>query len=323
MSHPVRVLERVVLRAPLGVRFLDTATLTPVRSGLHVTARRVELPSPPDGRPWDTPTVPLVANRSGVFVLPGPSEHDDVARPLRRYAVEVRDRDGRFLPVRFSLDYPTAPYEPFWGGLESSTAGDLPAVWDSYVPLFSAPGRLVPAGLAALRADVAVQVASPAGAVDCPASWALLHLALPPGQPDGAVRVVYGLSDELGRATLLFPYPLPEAVSASAAGGSQVGPPRPLWEHEWTLQLAAFHASDQDGAPPPSGSGTAERFCPHPSSVPDLETVLAQPRVHLVGPAGAVETLPVTLRYGQELLVRSPNPHPPPAELPLLRIESP
>lgn len=221
-SH--RVLERLALTCPLGVRFVDAATAAPVREGLRARA----WPADAVDRKIDAVVTP-----GGVHAfhgLPGlrrfeNSSADDPWNPppaTRAFRVEVTDDFGRFLPCSFGVDAPAR-------GLASFTdTGSPPWSEDGTVPLFSAPSRRVP-GLAVVRAEL-----HDLGTGEL-AAWAFVEAAY---QSGGAQRIARGLADDKGRLALMFPFPEGQArgFGASPPLSGQGLPPQ-----QWALALHFFH----------------------------------------------------------------------------------
>jgi hypothetical protein len=224
--------ERVLLACPLGLRFLDVAIGAFVQEGLCVAAL-----------PPDRPLPQLlnlvraggnsVVNPSGVHTfhgLPGlrafeNSAADDPWNPppaTREFQVAVGDWERRFLPCTFIVRAPGK-------GLANLTDDNSPpSMATGAVPLFSAPGRAVPSGCAAVRAELRDH------ATARPAAWASVEAAYVSG---GVTRIARGLADNAGRVALLFPYPeglrRPFGASPPASGTTQ----------EWTLSLSFAHAA--------------------------------------------------------------------------------
>jgi hypothetical protein len=261
------VLERVTRTALLGVRPWDGATGRAVTEGLTLTELRHGIRAIP--------------NRSGVFAfhdLPGLrassfGEGHDVfwASPPAhaQFTLELADERGRYLSFRFDAEAPARGLFRESCGPSSPPELDVPGV-----PLFSAPGRMVPGGLAGVRADL---WDSDAGR---PAAWAVLEITAAPGV------TVRGVADDRGRVLVLLPYPEPPW---------QTGSPPPtavaLSEQTWTLGLAARYAP-----------------APDPVLPPDLCAVLSQPPATLLAalsPAVALTT--ATLNFGQVLTLRTPG----------------
>jgi hypothetical protein len=270
------VLEAVTRTALLGVRFWDRVTGHAVSGGLQVVegaSGRRALP-----------------NRSGVFVLPElpglrASEFgvgDDVfwASPPAASTIEftVVDGLGRFLPFAFTADVP-------FRGLFAEDCGLVASPPDAAlggVPLFSAPSRTAPAGVAAVRADL-WDVAA-----DAPAAWAVLEVSA------GAGPVHRGVADAFGRTMVLLPYPEPPWHGSSPPPGS-----RSLSDQTWPLTLAVRYGPAQGSPPLPD---------PALGAVPDLCAVLTQPIGTLLAVDSPITALgPQILTFGRELVLRTPD----------------
>jgi hypothetical protein len=142
------------------------------------------------------------------------------------------------------------------------------------VPLFTAPARAVPAGLAAVRGELWDR------ASDRPASWAVITAS-----PDGTTYV--GMADARGMFTLVVPYAgaLPPLVGSPPGGGVDIG------ELSWPLTLQVYYQPalqrPVDDAEPP-----------------DVRSILDQ------APAEVYDTLALhgptvvrELRFGQDLVI--------------------
>lgn len=285
---PHKVIERLALVAPLGMRFWDGVTNEFVGSGLVVTAY-------PVGQEWRK--VEATVNRAAVYgfvSLPGLRELEGgegdaqywanlpFTRPFR---IEVVDRERRFLPAVFTVNAPAQGAATLWCGsplspleLPSSLSSPL-AGFVGGIPLFSASSRLVPAGMAVMRGQLWDGVANRA------AAWALVE-ASPLGQ-----RPVYGVADERGMLTLIFPTPKPQRPPLFSPLNSPIGPPpAPLWLESWTIPLAAFYGA---------------------LAAPELCEILAQPPATLwASQSPNVELVEATLRYGEESILRSAGADP-------------
>jgi hypothetical protein len=262
-----RVLDTVTRTALLGVRFWDRVTGRVVFDGLDVVET--------------TSGARLVPNRSGVFVLhelPGlrASEFgagDDAfwASPPAGSTIgfTLVDTLRQFLPFSFTVDVPLR-------GLFAEDCGLLPAASPpglGFVPLFSAPARSVPAGIAAVRADLWDVDA------DAPAAWAVLEVS--------AGGTVYrGVADTRGSVVVPFPYPEPPWHGSSPPPGS-----KSLSQQQWPLDVTVRYS------PPTS---------PPFSDVPDLCAVLTQAPGTLLDPDSPQTALgSQSLTFGSELVLRS------------------
>jgi hypothetical protein len=272
----LRPLETITRTAPLGVRPWDAASGLAITDGLRLT----EL-----GR--RTAATP---NRSGVFVfhdLPGMRASADgagddafwAAPPVAAsFELELVDLERRFLPFRFGADAPAR-------GLfveQCPHAFSPPEMDVPGVPLFSAPSRPVPPGLAVVRAELwDVEL-------DRPAAWAVLEIT-PAGAPP-----VRGIADELGRVLVLLAYPEPQWTGSSPPPGS-----RALADQTWSLDVGVrYDPAGSSPRLPEPGTGVA----------PDLCTVLAQaPATPLEALSPATPLTGATLAFGRQLMLRTPG----------------
>lgn len=223
---PHRVLEKVVRTTSLALRFRDDATGTVVGEGLEVEAY-------PEGQPgW---RVPAQANRRGVYGfphLPGlrefeHSERDDPwqdAPSGRRFVVEVKDQQGRYLACRLLVEAPRH------GVIGLGPIASPLAAGDDAVPLFAAPTCPVPPGFGVVRAQVRRR--SPTG----PAAWMLAEMRERERRRGRAV-VARGVADPQGRLTVLVPYPGPGNFSL---GSPPTGAPQRLSEQRWAFRVQAW-----------------------------------------------------------------------------------
>lgn len=266
---PIDIVSRVT---PLGVRFWDDITQKPISDGLAVTA----YPSnQPDRR------MASIVNRADTFIfqnLPGLREAEFgagdpaywAAPPAtREFVVEVIDPFGRFQPFTFIADPPQHGRFEWW----CTPTGSPPD--HTSVPLFSAPARSVPGGLAVIRAEVWD------AARHTPAAWALLD-AYHDGQ-----RIARSYADKKGRAVLMFPHLEPPNPPITSPPSQRT----PLVNQTWSIKLRAFYA----------------RQSPVPE-VPDLCDVLQQPEVQLLESLSPEVLLgDVTLKFGGELTISPPE----------------
>jgi hypothetical protein len=274
-STPI-VLETVTRTALLGVRFWDRVTGRVVADGLEVLET--------------TRGIRLLPGRSGVFVLhelPGLrattfGSGDDAfwASPpgSAEIGFTVVDTTRQFLPFAFSTDVPVRGLFAEDCGLEASP----PAAVVGGVPLFSAPSRIAPAGIAAVRADLWDVDA------DAPAAWAVLEVSA------GTGPVYRGVADANGRTVVLLPYPEPPWHGSSPPPGSHS-----LSEQTWPLTIGVRYAPSQASPPLPT---------PSPDAVPDLCAVLTQPAGTLLAADSPSTALGSQLLvFGRELVLRTPG----------------
>ncbi len=281
MSAPARTLDTLTRVTPLGLRFWDAVLETMIGDGLTVTA----YPEGQGGR-----RVPAFTTPGGVYAFAGlPGLHaaetgagDDAywtywAGPprTRRFVVEVSDPAGRYQPFSLTADLPHRGVYTWDCAAVASPLASPVAPGPPAVPLFSAPARPVPAGMAVVRAELWDSFAGAA------AAWAVLEVAAP-GQPPAQ-----GIADARGRVAVLFPYPepaMPSAAPGSPPGGAAV----PLARQRWAVALRAAYARRP------------------PSSAPDLCATLGQRAAFLW--ANTTLSRPLNeaqLLFGQELVVRT------------------
>jgi hypothetical protein len=270
--------ERLSLTCPLGLRFLDVATRLFVGNdgtigreslGLHAVAW-------PIGAPQQK-TVGVVTP-SGIIAfhgLPGLRKFENSAAddpwgsPHRThdFQVEVIDRMERFLPCTFAVSAPEKGLALF------AEDGSPPWIEAGAVPLFSAPSRPLPPGLAIVRMELRELGAGRE------AAWAFVEVNYLSG---GSRRTAHGLADNKGRVVLMFAYPEGQrrAFNHSPPGNSPG-----LSQQEWTLGFAVSHEAVE-----------------HPEAAADYGRRLTQPPASATRRGSPVEFLnEETLRFGQEL----------------------
>lgn len=308
MIRDFQHLETVSLVAPLGLRFRDVVTNTFVSDGLSVTAY-------PMGN--ERQRVTALANRAGVFVVhhaPGLREFERGAGdedfwasvpPGKPFVVEVEDGEQRFLPFSFTLNLPQRRIYQWVSPLDASPPASPIASPPgaaspvSGVPLYSAPTRQVPAGMAALRAELWNPLTAQ------PASYAVVE-----ARADGRL-LARGFADERGRLALFFPYPQPIRFAVSSPISSPAdSPPAPrgpaLFDQAWNVTLNAGYTPSSPPAPPQDLDTIAPDV---PIVLPDLRATLAQllapPATLWLDFAHGVALPSLTLRYGRELVLAS------------------
>ena len=274
MMDALSGIERLSLVTPLGVRFRDEVSGEVVGEGLYVTAY-----------PQNNPAlrVQAVVNSVGIYTLrnvPGLRNFEHGAGdadfwrtlpPKRSFIVEVVDTERRFQPFRFPVDLPERGIFPWQCGGTPPSPDAAPEM----VPLFSAPTRPVPGGMAVIRAQLWDPLAQTY------AVGAVLEAKAANRPP------VRGFADALGRVVLIFPYP--EPVDFVLGSPSLTHPNVSLAKQTWPVQFQAAYA--------PS----------HPVPlIPDLCTILMQPPAQLWEDMAHTKPFSgATLHFGQELVVHS------------------
>jgi hypothetical protein len=200
------------------------------------------------------------------------------AAPLP-FRVEVRDGSGRY--HSFGVDEVLLPSEgllaPECAGPPASPPGSPPAPAPASLPLFSLPGRPVPAGMAVVRARLEHR------ADRRPAAHAALEVTPSPG-----AAPVRGIADERGEVAVLFAYPPPPGLAGSPPAGTK----RPLSSTRWPVTVRAL--LPRAGSPPEAGE------------LPELCRLLDQSPTSLTTTESPPRELgEETVEYGRELVLRS------------------
>jgi hypothetical protein len=273
----VQVLESISRLTPLGLRFWDLLTNTPVNDGLLVSAY-------PVGQPWQAKQSLL--NPSGVHVLhdlyglrdleSGMGDQvfwDGLNNKKKDFILEVEDSLNRFLPFACRVKLPVHGLLRLQDILPL-TAGNVVALDPAQlqlrpdalaIPLLSSPARRVPAGMTAIRASLRNQISN------APAAWAALEVHL----GNDPIVLAKGFADANGQLQVLMPYPkLPDQIN-----------PSPLGKHSWSLKLRIAYTPVQDIT-----SLKAQK-------IPDLYHLFTQTlNPNLIEP---------TLEFGHELILKS------------------
>lgn len=305
----------------LGLRFRDASTERPVTDGLHVRVRRM------DGLGRGTAAV---RSTSGAYVAQGLTglrryerERGDAPRPVpdvekADFLVDIRDQNGRFVPVLLSVTLPYAP-DSALGGLypvadpspdeePEENGGREPVCY-----LFSSVHRPVPPGQVAVYADLVAGT----GASQRPAAHAVMEVRHdpsdggPPGPPNGGVsaeEVWYGIADGEGRVAVQFPTPTIqlEELSENGNGGPGGGPPEngaddsevegsrsTLSTRTWELEIRVYYQPSSLDIP-----SRAQR--------PPLKPIVEQEAGTIYDEPGSDQgSVTDTLRAGQSLVLRT------------------
>jgi hypothetical protein len=300
MTTPVRVLERLTLTAPLGVIFHDAATGSRVGAGLDVsiyprsnTSARAQM--------FPNPSGIYVLNRAPklarAFAFGAGDEAFWSSQPTpQTYVMEVVDLTRRFQPFSLEIDLPVRGIYNWVSPLEPSTPTSPPSASNApaSIPLYSAPARTLPPGMAVVRADL--RDASDEAKRDVPAAWAVVE-----ARYEGHL-IARGLADARGSLALIFPYPAPPTFTVASPVDS---PPSsshslPLFEQKWDVTINAAYAGT---------ASSASSVATTPAAIPDLRSTLEQlnaPRARLWADAvGGAELSVVTLEYGRELVLKT------------------
>ena len=285
-----RELERVVTVTPFGFGLWDLVDRRRVRDDLVVV-----------GRGPGTLSRPASAGPNGIFAIhhrpsaggfaSGVGDDAFWASPpsdVGRWRVEVTDAARRFLPFAFAIDGAVRVglvAREVCGigvaGASSSVAGlhtvaSPPGATMPVLPLFPAPSRAVPSGVAPISAQLETRDARPV-------AGALVRVTLP------GPTYAFGMSDATGSVLVLAPYPELDEAHLSPPSGN----PKPVREQTWPVTAEVFW--DPSLAAPDR---------------PDLCEVLDQldrPPQPLVGQASPGTAVQTTLRYGTALVLTTPG----------------
>jgi hypothetical protein len=283
--NSVQILDRLSLVTPLGIRLWDGVTSSIIADTLNAIAH-------PQANP--NLRVQGFPNNQGVYVfrnLPGlraveNGVGEDIATfwnnpPVQLpFVVEISDNAQRFIPFQLTMSLPQRGLF----ALPCVTVGTPPQP-TTLVPLFSAAARAVPGGMAVLRAELWDMTTKQ------PAAWVVLDVRVPGKQP------FQGMSDGKGRIAVILPYPEPTDFAPDGAidAADPQNPPQlqgsPLAEHQWTLEI---HAHYKPQSPVPA----IPNLCPTLSQAEGI--LLAD-----INPNSRKSLTRVTLKYGQELVLRS------------------
>lgn len=273
----VRILERVVRPAPIGIRFRDVATGGYVGEGLRVTVTSVRNPARRATLEVNGKAV-WYAHRFPGFsdAALGGSDWEALQQPC---LVEVEDLRGRFLPLRILLDLPHRGLVdwPGWSALPQDLLAPLandaspPAISPETLLLFSSAARMAPAPLAEVRCQLRRDDGGPA-------AWALLTAS-----HAGSVRAI-GQADAEGRAVLFFAYPERPRPSLATS-------PPAITDFRWSIELTAWW-NGLDPAEPPEFAA--------------LMAQLDHPRTLFASTVSPPEPLPSQLlSFGRSLVLRT------------------
>jgi len=324
-------LETVNRHTPLGMRFLDLVRGVSVNDGLAVTARHVGTDGPKQvaarspfsgiygfrtlpglrrfeigERPatdWcvslpvaSQPTVKLSHERklslhdwcaslpdaveptagelTGIEMLCSLLEAFEDQQQSTNFIISLEDQMGRFLPQVMLMC--------------------LPGERLVEIPLFSSPSRLAPAGLGAVRGELALRATSPLA----PAKWALITATLD-------THTYVGMSDARGMFTLFVPYASTLPPLATAATNTT-----PIDQLTWQLDIQVFYQ--------PAKQQFVSAFEP-----PDMLSIIDQGPANLYGQEGDAPAprLSYPLHFGDDLVIKTSQKSQVPSQLSQLLIE--
>jgi len=273
---------------PLGIRFWDLTLNLPINDGLAVSLRLAGSSAPP---------LTAVLTRSGVYAffgLPGlyAAEHPGPAANSPagtfRYVVTVQDLLSRYLPavLVYTLDQTGAVLVQ---GSPDPTPGARVA------HLFASVARPVPPGVGAIRADLWDQDANQ------PAAWAVLRV-----QIAGQTETWTGIADESGRALVLVPYPVMQALQLGSPPGTGQGN---VAAQSWPVTVEALYSPDQLTYPAASFPDVVWPW----TDTPSMRDILKNQQAASIwtNPTTSAGQLTANLNFGQDLVLCTLSGSPP------------
>ena len=279
---PIPNIEKLTMVAPLGLCFHDAATGERISDGLSVSVSPAENVSKKK-----TAAFP---NRSGVYVVHRIAGLEEFSRgagdagfwkdnpPQKPYTVEVFDNESRFQPFRLTVELPVKGIYQ-WENVPPTS----PNKTISSIPLYSAPARKTPGGMAVVRAELRESR-------EKAASFAVLEARF------NSNLVARGIADREGRIVLIFPALAPEnnPLASPNTDATRVSLADQKWELDFMLRYEPKILA-------PESSDESSEVAP-----PDLRLVLAQKKGKLFANAEKNKSFTTAvLRVGRELVLRS------------------
>ncbi len=270
LSRSIKKIECLEISAPLGLRFWDPLTQRTVGDELAVTIYPQQN---------STRRAEATPNRSGIYVFHRIPGFDTLPDQSRNFIVEVDDLLARFLP--FQLTFIRLPGGLFHWACPALSQGEAAPLL--HIPLFSNPSRIIPAGMAIVRADLRQWV--PDQESGLPAAWAVLSVLYKDK------LLARGLASREGSVMVPFPFPPPPISSTGPSG--LLNDPISISQQVWNVSLRVqFYPSDQVPQTVP------ER--------PDLCEVISHPQVTPLGTLSPLEPLgPLAVCYARETIAKT------------------
>jgi hypothetical protein len=259
-------LETTRFFTPMGIRFWDMVTNKQVSDNLVVTAR-------PDK--MDFPFISAFRTPSGIYAFQGLPGLHEVEHPIqdidpdkhnkKHFIIKVEDQMRRFLPVVFSLDLPIKgifPDDVKSISLQNKASGFY---------LISAPTRSISPGIAAIRGQLIEK------STNKPAAYAVIEVVV-----DG--KNWFGVANEQGSISILFPYPDFKNTSLSSSS---------LHEQQWDLTIQVRY-------------DPKTLSFPNDSRIPKLHTIFEQPTgIIWSSTEPKSDTLELNVTCGHEFTLRT------------------
>lgn len=260
MPQPIS-LDRVLVNAPIGLGFWDAVSASLVADGLVVSTRPRHATEPKLVARPSLRGIQVFHRLPGLarYVMPWPIDDTTVPVPVS-FTLDVSDEYGRFQPFFLEAECPTE-------GLFLPSCLQSSPPEGRYIPMFSSPTRSVPAGMAAVRAELRDAQSGE------PAAFAMIVV-----EHDGR-ELGRSFADRDGRISVIFAYPEPLWSS-----------PLSTERWSWPVQISAFYRP---------GSQTEKS--------PSLCDVLTQPPAQLLSEGSPPTPFPdPLLEWGRELVLRTP-----------------
>lgn len=267
------LLEKLLIRTPIGLRFWDHGAGKAVNDHLEVKTWPREGGQSP---------IHAMRNPSGIYSFHGLPGLRDWEYPIKdeelgasppfskQFIVKIEDTQRRFLNVAAIMEAPQPDDRIFVSNVES------PVEADKGFRLFSAPTRSATSYLAMIRAYLWDKSKNKA------ASYAVLKVSF-----NGNAWT--GIADENGMIAVLFPYPIIMRSLDVSPPSSRI----PLHEQSWEIKVRAFYG------------GTDMTHLPY-AKLPNLAHILKQTQVKIYETeVNFKDELSVTLTIGQELVLRT------------------
>lgn len=265
--------EKLLIRAPIGIKFWDHGSNRPVTDDLSVKAWPEKGPFRP---------VSAIKNSAGIYSfhnLPGlieweyPDNDEGIPQspPIsKKFIIKVEDKRNRFLDTAVSVDLP-CPGNRIYLNYKQS-----PAIENKGLRLFSAPTRPVEPHLAVVRAFLWDRIQNKA------ASYAVLKI-------DVSGTTWCGIANHRGSLSLMFPYPMTMQNIDTSPPSTRI----PAHEQSWPVTVRAFY------------EGTDMTALPY-AETPDLHHILKQKQVMICETDLELkDKLNKTLMIGRELVIKT------------------
>jgi hypothetical protein len=288
----LRPREVTFAHTALGLQFWDVATNEPVTGGLHVTAQLLDAARTRRVGRLRTAR----SNQVGIYAFfglhPGEQTEPDFAALLqsqRRAVVDVEDPARRYLPTSFEVALPQrGPFRGVGDGLPRSLAVPLPPGSQVRgIALFATPERPLQAGLTALHAQIVVG----GDPQPPPAPFAVVRVFTEAADGDEQLHAI-GLADERGLVTVPLGYP---RIDPDA----DPDPPPSLAQRTFDLSVRVAY---QPALHPPLPGSRAPDLA---KLLDQAEREVAAAREPQTGALTLRETLPLSLKYGEAVVLRT------------------